>query len=376
MVLKKRFRKVWFWFMLGVVAGVSRMTIAATLTIDSEQLNVYAGPGRTYDVIETVKRNEKFEILEQQEGWFRISVDGRLGWVPGKGVATVAEKTLAELLTLADRYFERQQFTTPPDANAFDLYQEVLRRAPENSHARQKIEQMARLYKTWAENAEQRGDSEKARIFYQRYLFLVPTDQDVKNDLTATHQPMASSGSPVQSIRLRTDPTAISAEALRQMVQKYHFNHPADWSKYGFSASLTGTFQHDFEVITTQGVKVVLDYATDLMWQQVGSDTPMPWREAQHVVLNLNAARYAGYADWRLPTIEELASLLTAQKSRKNLYLAPEFGATLLWCWSADPVASSAEMAWYISFSSGGIQPHEMLNSAYVLAVRSMRSVK
>jgi hypothetical protein len=74
-----------------------------------------------------------------------------------------------------------------------------------------------------------------------------------------------------------------------------------------------------------------------------------------------------------LPTIEELASLLSFAKEHGSLYLTPTFDRVQLWCWSADTVKSAPDKAWYISFSSGGIQPHERQNSAFVRAVRSVQ---
>ena len=346
---------------------------AATLIISGVQLNVRSGPGRTYDVIDVVRQHEKFEILEEQDGWYKISVEGRPGWVSAKGVSLASTENLEELLQRADQYFTRQQFTTPPDANAFDLYQEVLRHDPDNAHAQKKITQMAQTYKIWAENASQRGDYEKASIFYQRYLFLVPDDPQIRAALDEIKDSVFRSEASLTISRLRADPTAISKEELHQMIRKFQFSHPADWSKYGLSSSITGNFQHDYERQTSHDVTLVVDYVTNLIWQQTGSPKPLAWKAAHEYIQRLNSMQYAGYADWRLPTIEELASLLSSAKQHGPLYIAPLFDNTQLWCWSADIVESSPDMAWYISFSSGGIQPHERKNSAFVRAVRSMQ---
>lgn len=355
-----------------ILYAFSSAVHAATLTISGDRLNVRAGPGRTYKVLDVVRQHEQFEILEEKDGWYKISVEGQIGWVSGKGVSLASTEDIEELLRQADQYFNRQQFTTPPEANAFDLYQEVLRQDPDNAHARNKIGQMAQTYKIWAENATQRGDEKKARIFYQRYLFLIPDDPQISAILAEiTERGGYDSGASLTISRLRADPTAISKEELGQMIRAHRFNHPADWSKYGLSPSLTGNFQHEYEQQSSYDVTVVVDYATNLMWQQTGSPKPVAWKTAHEYIQRLNAQQYAGYADWRLPTIEELASLLSAAKQTGALYLAPVFDNTQLWCWSADIVESSPGMAWYISFSSGGIQPHEQKNSAFVRAVRS-----
>ncbi len=346
---------------------------AKTLTISGNQVNVRSGPGRTYDVIEVVNHNEKFEILAEKEGWYKISVEGKIGWISGKAANIIADTNIRQMLKQADLYFNHQQFTTPPEANAFDIYQEVLRKDPENPHALKKIEQMAKIYKTWADRAYQKGDYSKAETFYQRYLFLVPDDHQVREFFIQSKNPILNPGSSLKITYLRTDPEMLSKDIVVQMIRKYGFNHPADWSKYGLSPSITGNFQHEYKIKRSNGVNVIVDYATNLMWQQAGIRDPMPWRNAHEYIHTLNNEQYAGHSDWRLPTIEELASLLEPTKQNANLYIAPVFGTTQLWCWSADKAASPKEAAWYISFTSGGIQQHGTDNTVFVLAVRSMQ---
>jgi len=324
-------------------------------------------------VVEVVNQNEKFEILEEQNGWYKISVEGTIGWISGKGATITADKAVQKMLQQADLYFARQQFTTPPEANAFDIYREVLREEPGNARALKKIEEMAKTYKTWADRAYQNADYRKAKIFYQRYLFIVPDDQDVKKFLSQSKNPVLNPDSSLKKIHLRVDPATLSNDTVVQMIRKYGFNHPADWSKYELSPSITGNFQHEYELRSSNAINVVIDYATDLMWQQSGTIDPMTWRNAHEYIYKLNSERYAGYSGWRLPTIEELASLLEPAKQNANLYIAPVFGTTQLWCWSADKAVSSNNAAWYVSFSSGGIQQHDPDNLAFILAVRSIQ---
>jgi uncharacterized protein YgiM (DUF1202 family) len=367
-------RVKWLWgSMLMILFILNTESHAKILTITGIQVNVRSGPGRTYDVVEVVYKNEKFEILEDQDGWYKISVEGTIGWVSGKAITLTADTTIQEMLQQADRYFSRQQFTTPPEANAFDIYREVLRKDPKNAHALKKIEQMAKTYKTWAERAHQRGDERKAKIFYQRYLFIVPEDQEVKQFLTQSKDPILNPDTPLERIHLRVEPATLSKDTVVQMIRKYGFHHPADWSRYGLSPSITGHIRHEYDVQSSNGTTVVIDYATHLMWQQSGTSTPMTWQKAHTYIYTLNSKQYAGYSGWRLPTIEELASLLEPAKQNGRLYIASVFGTTQLWCWSADKVVSSNNMAWYVSFNSGGIQQHDIGNSAFVLAVRSIQ---
>ena len=51
--------------------------------------------------------------------------------------------------------------------------------------------------------------------------------------------------------------------------------------------------------------------AHDLLWEQSGSEYPLTWPEAGVYVQGLNRNRFAGRSDWRLPTVDELCSLIT-----------------------------------------------------------------
>ncbi len=68
----------------------------------------------------------------------------------------------------------------------------------------------------------------------------------------------------------------------------------------------------------------VSDKASGLMWQRGGIDI-MSHRSMLREVARLNKERFAGYADWRLPTMAEALSLLDREKSAKDQYLHPCF---------------------------------------------------
>ncbi len=133
------------------------------------------------------------------------------------------------------------------------------------------------------------------------------------------------------------------------------------------------TINHDYNLKTIKGDKVVVDNATGLMWMREGSDNYLKWDEAQKWVTRLNQLGYAGYQDWRLPTLEEAASLLEPNK-RDGLYIDPVFSRRQDGCWTGDKFGSKA--TWGANFYSGGgmgggdwgrIGRHE-----YVRPVRSM----
>lgn len=140
------------------------------------------------------------------------------------------------------------------------------------------------------------------------------------------------------------------------------------WGIYGHS-----TIKHDYEVNTINGDKVVIDHTTGLMWRQSGSIESMKWSGAKQWVKDLNSRRYAGYYDWRLPTVEEAASLLESDKKNGDLYIDPFFDDVQEWIWTDNNYGSYA--AWSVCFSSpyGAVGWYPVINSYYVRPVRSMK---
>ncbi|GAK56257.1 hypothetical protein U27_03219 [Candidatus Vecturithrix granuli] len=171
---------------------------------------------------------------------------------------------------------------------------------------------------------------------------------------------------------LRSKPAQVSRVELIAFIQKYNFNHPANLSDAGLSGSVSGNFRHHYEVRMCANINVIVDKATNLMWPQVGSEERLTWMEAKDYVEHLNTTEFAGYRDWRLPTIEELASLLEFRKSPlQTLYLDPLFDQTQAICWSAD-ILDSAANVWFVYFAHGYVSHTDADSRLYVRAVRSI----
>jgi hypothetical protein len=173
-------------------------------------------------------------------------------------------------------------------------------------------------------------------------------------------------------VQLRSEPTTIaSKDEIAYWIRKNGFNHPAEISIGSvFSGSIQGDFQHEYELQTLEREPVVINHATGLMWQQAGSTDSMTWERAQAYIDQLNTWKYAGFSDWRLPTIEELISLLEFTKKSGDYYIDPIFETKGDYYWSADKDSSGA--AWVASFSGGGVGCRSLLNFySYVRGVRS-----
>ena len=116
------------------------------------------------------------------------------------------------------------------------------------------------------------------------------------------------------------------------------------------------------------GDDTVVDTKTGLTWQRKPAPERMTWPEAQRYIQQLNENRFAGYADWRLPQNEELASLFLPEENSRRLYLDPVFGPYRCF-WSA--TTRDHHTACYVDFFYKGIYrfPDNYVNH-WVRAVR------
>jgi len=118
------------------------------------------------------------------------------------------------------------------------------------------------------------------------------------------------------------------------------------------------------------GDGTITDRATGLMWEKLGSNEHLKYENATAYIDELNRKRFAGYDDWRLPTVDELKSLLTPEKMNGELYVDPLFDKTQTYCWTSDKRTGGS---WIVIFKYGGVYCHGLLVVGYVRAVRSLQ---
>ena len=115
------------------------------------------------------------------------------------------------------------------------------------------------------------------------------------------------------------------------------------------------------------GSLLMVDRRTGLIWQRLGSGFALNWREAGEYVAYLNRQRQGGYDDWRLPSCEELRSLLPPW-SRLRRAVPTFFDPRLHWLWSCDP--STKRQAWSVDLAEGFFERLDRDGTASVCAVR------
>jgi len=121
---------------------------------------------------------------------------------------------------------------------------------------------------------------------------------------------------------------------------------------------------NDFEI----GSDTVFDKATTRSWQRVGSPYPLSWLDAQNYISSLNSSCFGGLQTWRLPTIDELLSLLEESTSQMNTL----FHAERKWLWSCDLHGKTER--WFINLDMGYVASQDMDCPNFVKAVSSDRS--
>jgi len=140
---------------------------------------------------------------------------------------------------------------------------------------------------------------------------------------------------PVVKDPRRKEPLTASNENFREIFKLNERRRPLEYVENEFEDNEDGT---------------ISDHATGLMWQKGGSDNLLTYEQAY--VGQLKQDRFAGHDDWRLPTIDELTSLLEPEEQSNDLYINPIFDEKQ-WCWSSDKRECGG--AWGVYFYDGSV---------------------
>lgn len=143
-------------------------------------------------------------------------------------------------------------------------------------------------------------------------------------------------------VRLRSEPATLSEDDVKAMLKEKGF-FDSTWNP-------EGNFTNEF---VDNGDETITDRVTGIMWQQSGSDDLKDYESAKKEVERLNnEEHFAGYDDWRLPTVEEAASLLESEERNADLYIDPLFDTKQRWIWTSDSKEGSGS-AWCVNFDRG-----------------------
>ena len=100
--------------------------------------------------------------------------------------------------------------------------------------------------------------------------------------------------------------------------------------------------------------------------------TPGDGTDTMDFIKALNEANYGGFADWRLPTVKELLTIVDYGEFDPaiNIVYFPNTIQTMPY-WSSTTFAGDTSSAWVVDFSVGGVGNGSKNYGSYVRAVRS-----
>jgi len=125
----------------------------------------------------------------------------------------------------------------------------------------------------------------------------------------------------------------------------------------------------------------VLDKETRLIWMRcalgqtcngdicIGQAIEMNWEMA----CQQTGEGFAGYNDWRVPTIAELKTLIDRNQANAKIHSQVFPQCPENWFWSASPYPNEPHNAWYIDFSSGYDNKGNCSTLRYVRLVRNTK---
>ena len=92
--------------------------------------------------------------------------------------------------------------------------------------------------------------------------------------------------------------------------------------------------------------------------------------DSQAYVYAVNATKYCGYKDWRLPTLEELISIASLESNSLSIDISYFPNTQNHWFWSSTPLAFNSDYAWGVVFNSGFSSMFIKSGSGYIRLVR------
>jgi hypothetical protein len=137
-----------------------------------------------------------------------------------------------------------------------------------------------------------------------------------------------------------------------------------------------------FKVLRDFAGAAVLDRETGLVWEQSPETAPNPtttqaWLAAQS---SCNTRTVGGRFGWRLPTIQELASLIDPNNPGGNPDLPPGYpfsnvASSSYWSATANADPAHTNLAWVVGLDNGSVSNEDKGDPLHVWCVRGGQGV-
>jgi serine/threonine-protein kinase len=155
---------------------------------------------------------------------------------------------------------------------------------------------------------------------------------------------------------LRATPAFLRHKQLRQAFDLDQLMRPRSYGSYRFE---------------DRGGNLLECLDSGLLWQRKGAGFPLTWNKAHRYIDYLNEKQWQGFRTWRLPTAEELGSLLRPPTLLRDFCFDSYFSHDIHWIWSSDTCTKSK--AWVVDIQESYFQGLDKDGMASVCAVASTR---
>ncbi|MHB8810802.1 MAG: Lcl C-terminal domain-containing protein [Desulfobulbaceae bacterium] len=171
----------------------------------------------------------------------------------------------------------------------------------------------------------------KAAIFEQSFAIdsalhqwllahVIETEDDSKiiPIAPANEEDLQETGLPPRTVPLPTDNRVTLPAALAEMSEEDVCALTQQYNLFDSARNTGGKFANS--LVDNRDNLTVSDLASGLMWQRGGLDI-MSNRMLRQEVARLNKERFAGFADWRIPSVAEALSLMEPVKNRHGQHV-------------------------------------------------------
>lgn len=279
---------------------------------------------------------------------------------------------------------EQNLWETVIRENSLLSYNRYLEKYPNGRYsqtAREKIVQIKQSQKNKEETDSDQKKNQELENLYQDYLTQARTAVDKRDfDQARDYIEMARNireGEELTHLEQKINKLKIQVSAPYRLRKFYMTLNDSEavsmLKKKGFYDSRRTKykkFRNSFVQQIHNGKKVIVDQTTGLMWHPAGSARLMDFNRSIGWISSLNRNRFAGFSDWRLPTLEEAASLLVNRKTSRGLFVDPIFSSKQRQMWTGDHYDHT--QVWMVYFNEGCVDINLKQFESFVRPVRSI----
>ena len=142
--------------------------------------------------------------------------------------------------------------------------------------------------------------------------FLIPTTPEgsEKEDFGPPLPPLGQTGFNGELLTLPFEHRTLSESEVEESISQWNF--------YDTTLNPHGSFEN--ALADSDDDLTLIDVRTGIMWQKAGLDL-CSTRKMSREIAQLNKDAFAGFDDWRMPSVEEAMSLLERKPNSKGLHL-------------------------------------------------------